>query len=122
MKKLLILPILLLTSNISLADPYVMTKHEFKMSDTNYSKTINHIRFGNSWKTEGGLKLYGEVGVAESVPHGSDIFEGTAGKSYQFGFGKKVNDSFSVKGKWEGVELPNSSNSHKVEIKTKWKF
>ena len=44
-----------------------MSKHEFKMKDTNYDKTINHIRFGNSWKTEGGLKLYGEVGVVESV-------------------------------------------------------
>ena len=47
-------------------------------------------------------KLYGEVGVAESVIHGSNIFDGD-GKSYQFGFSKKITDSFSWKGKWEGV-------------------
>ena len=121
MKKLLIIPLLLI-SNLAISGPYLMSKHEFKMKDTNYDKTINHIRFGNSWKTEGGLKLYGEVGVAESVPHGSNIFDGDAGSSYEFGFKKKITDSFSWKGKWEGIELPNSSNSHKIEIKTKWKF
>jgi hypothetical protein len=77
-----------------------MTKHEFKMKDTDYSSTINHIRFGHSWKTEGGLKLYGEIGAAESVSHGKDILDGVAGKSYEFGFSKKITDAFSWKGKW----------------------
>ena len=122
MKKLLIVPLLLSFSTSALSGPYLMSKHEFKMKDSDYSKTINHIRLGNSWKTESGWKLYGELGVAESINNGSGLFDGDAGKSYQFGFSKKVTDSFSWKGKWEGLELPNSTNSHKVEIKTKWKF
>ncbi len=122
MKRLLLTLFLFFVSNWSFSGPYIMSKHEFKMDDTNYTKTINHIRFGNSWKTHGGLKLYGEFGIAESVSHGSDIFEGDAGKSYEFGFSKKATDSFSWKGKWEGLESHNSSNSHKIEIKTKWQF
>tara|TARA_X000000368_G_C22508427_1_gene483761 strand:- start:134 stop:502 length:369 start_codon:yes stop_codon:yes gene_type:complete len=122
MKKLLFIPLLLSITNLALSGPYIMSKHELKMKDTNYDKTINHIRFGNSWKTESGLKLYGELGIVEEVKHGSDIFDGTAGTSYQFGFKKKITDNFSWKGKWEGTELHDSSNSHKIEIKTKWKF
>ena len=120
--KFLLIPLLLSLSNIAVSGPYLMSKHEFKMKDSDYDKTINHIRFGNSWKTEGGLKLYGELGIAESVKNGNGFGDGTAGTSYEFGFKKKITDSFSWKGKWEGMELPNSSNSHKIEIKTKWRF
>lgn len=122
MKKLLIVPLLLSFSTSVISGPYLMSKHEFKMKDSDYSKTVNHIRFGNSMKTESGWKLYGELGVAESINNGSGLFDGDAGTSYEFGFKKKITDSFSWKGKWEGLELPNSTNSHKVEIKTKWKF
>ena len=48
--------------------------------------------------------------------------DGVAGKSYEFGFSKKITDAFSWKGKWEGLENHNAKNSHKIEIKTKWKF
>ena len=51
MKKLLIIALLLI-SNLAISGPYLMSKHVFKMKDTNYDKTINHIRFGNFWKTE----------------------------------------------------------------------
>jgi hypothetical protein len=121
MKKVLIVPLLLSLSSVAFSGPYIMSKHELKMKDTNYDKTINHIRFGNSWNLDG-LKLYGELGVVEEVRHGSDIFDGKAGTSYQFGFSKKITDNFSWKGKWEGTEFHDSNNSHKIEIKTKWKF
>jgi hypothetical protein len=122
MKKLLFIPILLSLSNLAFSGPYLMSKHEFKMKDSDYDKTVNHVRLGNSWKTESGLKLYGEVGVIESIKNGNGLFDGDAGTSYEFGFKKKITDSFSWKGKWEGMELPNSSHGHKIEIKTKWKF
>ena len=122
MKNIFTLLLVFLISNSVFAGPYLMTKHEFKMKDTDYSSTINHIRFGHSWKTEGGLKLYGEIGAAESVSHGKNILDGVAGKSYEFGFSKKITDAFSWKGKWEGLENHNAKNSHKIEIKTKWKF
>ena len=122
MKKILSIIFLLSISTVVISGPYLMSKHEFKMKDTDYSSTINHIRFGHSWKTEGGLKLYGEIGAAETVSHGKDILDGVAGKSYEFGFSKKITDAFSWKGKWEGLENHNAKNSHKIEIKTKWKF
>ena len=122
MKNIFTLLLVFLISNSVFAGPYLMTKHEFKMKDTDYGSTINHIRFGHSWKTEGGLKLYGEIGAAESFSHGKDILDGVAGKSYEFGFSKKITDAFSWKGKWEGIENHNAKNSHKIEIKTKWKF
>ena len=59
MKKLLFIPILLSLSNLAFSGPYLMSKHEFKMKDSDYDKTVNHVRLGNSWKTESGLKLYG---------------------------------------------------------------
>lgn len=122
MKKILSIIFLLSISTVVMSGPYLMSKHEFKMKDTDYSSTVNHIRFGHSWKTEDGLKLYGEIGVAESISHGNDIFDGVAGKSYQFGFSKKITDTLSWKGKWEGIENHNAKNSHKIEIKTKWEF
>jgi hypothetical protein len=122
MKKILSIIFFISISTVVMSGPYLMSKHEFKMKDTDYSSTINHIRFGNSWKSQDGLKLYGEIGVAESVSHGNDILDGVAGKSYEFGFSKKVTDEFSWKGKWEGLENHNTRNSHKIEIKTKWEF
>ena len=120
--KLITLIFFLFFCSLTYAETYMTSKHEFKMKDTDYSSTINHIRFGHSWKTEGGLKLYGEIGAAESVSHGKDILDGVAGKSYEFGFSKKITDTFSWKGKWEGLENHNAKNSHKIEIKTKWEF
>ncbi len=122
MKYLIVILLCLPIAELTSASPYVMTKHEFKMKDSDYSKTINHIRFGNSWKTEDGLSLYGEVGIAESINNGSSLGDGDVIKSYEFGFKKKLSNRFSVKGKWEGTEVYNSTHSHKIEIKTKWEF
>ena len=83
MKYLIVILLCLPIAELTSASPYVMTKHEFKMKDSDYSKTINHIRFGNSWKTEDGLSLYGEVGIAESINNGSSLGDGDVIKSYE---------------------------------------
>ena len=120
--KFLLIPLLLSLSNIAVSGPYLMSKHEFKMKDSDYSKTINHIRLGNAWKMPSGLSFYGELGVVESFNNGESLGDGDIGKSYEFGFKKKLSDKFTIKGKWEGTEIYNSTNSHKIEIKTKYKF
>ena len=43
MKKILSIIFLLSISTVVMSGPYLMSKHEFKMKDTDYSSTINHI-------------------------------------------------------------------------------
>ena len=60
MKNIFTLLLVFLISNSVFAGPYLMTKHEFKMKDTDYSSTINHIRFGLNQQ----LKILGKQRVA----------------------------------------------------------
>ena len=122
MYKSLLIATVIIFSSIATADPYVTTKHEFKYKDSDYSKTINHIRFGNSWTTPNKFKLHAEIGIAESIDDGENWFSGNAGKSYQFGFQKDLTSSFAIKGKYEGFEQSDDVNSSKFEIITKYKF
>ena len=122
MKYFIYLILLVCFVDFAFAEPYLASKHEFKMKDSDYSKTINHLRLGNTWKMPSGLSFYGELGVVESFNNGESLGDGDIGKSYEFGFAKKLSDRFAIKGKWEGTEIYNSTNSHKIEIKTKYKF
>ena len=108
-------------SSLAVADPYITSKHQFKYKNSDYNKTLNHVRIGNSWTTEGGLKLYGEVGISESIDKNEDWLDGNAGKSYQFGFQKDLNSRFSLKGKYEGFEENKEEKSQTLEIITKFK-
>ena len=105
----------------TIAGPYIMTKHEFKLKDSNYSKTVNQIRMGyeakiNNWS------LYMEAGGGEQTPNAKSFGSGTSLLAYELGATKKINDKFSVKIKWEGKDYTGSYLDHKIEIKTKYKF
>ena len=88
-----------------------MSKHEFKMKDTNYDKTINHIRFGFLEDRRNYMVSW----CLESVIHGSNIFDGDYDAIYHLGLVKNYDDLF--KGKWELLLEHHSSNSHNIEIK-----
>ena len=104
------------------ADPYITSKHVFSYKNSDYNNTTNHVRLGNSWTTQSGLKLHAELGVAEKIDKDEDWFDGNAGKSYQFGFQKDLTSRFAVKGKYEGFEANDEEKSQKFEVITKFKF
>ena len=92
MKYFIYLILLICFADLVFAEPYLASKHEFKMKDSDYSSTINHLRLGNTWKTPSGLSFYGELGVVESFNNGESLGDGDIGKSYEFGF-KKITGS-----------------------------
>ena len=122
MKYFIYLILFICFADLVFAEPYLASKHEFKMKDSDYSSTINHLRLGNTWKTPSGLSFYGELGVVESFNNGESLGDGDIGKSYEFGFAKKLSDRFAIKGKWEGTEIFISTNSHNLEFNTKYMF
>ena len=101
------------------AGPYVESKHEFKGTDEDYSKTVHQGRIGYSTKV-GRLSPYIEGGLGVSYPDAgdSDTF-----KVLEVGTKVKITDSFSAYGKWEnGVQESDDTRDWKVEMGTKYKF
>ena len=103
----------------AMAGPYVESKHEFKGTDEDYSKTVHQGRIGYSTKV-GRLSPYIEGGLGVSYPDAgdSDTF-----KVLEVGTKVKITDSFSAYGKWENVfQDSDDTRDWKVEMGTKYKF
>ena len=56
MRKIMSFIILIILSQNALAGPYITTKHEFKLKDSDYNKTVNQIRFGYDKKIKNSLE------------------------------------------------------------------
>ena len=101
----------------ALAGPYVMTKSEFKGSDSNYKEMVNQARLGYSTKT-GALTPYVELGGGGKTADGGDTTGFTAA---EVGTGIKLTDKLSAKAKFEALSF-SSKTDWKVEVGTKYKF
>ena len=121
MRKISRLLIIYIFAQSVYAGPYIMTKHEFKSKDSEYSATVNQFRFGYDQEIDD-WTLYGEVGGGESLPNSTSLGSGTSLLSYEFGATKRINDKFSIKMKWEGKDHTDSYLDHKFQIKTKYRF
>ena len=101
----------------ALAGPYVMTKSEFKGSDSTYKETVNQARLGYDWKL-GKLAPYVEIGGGAKAPDGLDIDGFVAA---EVGTGIKLTDKLSAKAKVEAISL-STKTDWKAEISTKYRF
>tara|TARA_A100001201_G_C4066939_1_gene194454 strand:+ start:571 stop:936 length:366 start_codon:yes stop_codon:yes gene_type:complete len=102
------------------AGPYVESKHEFKGTDEDYSKTVHQGRVGYETKL-GRFSPYIEGGLGVSYPDGGD--GGDTFKVLEVGSKVKITDSFSAYGKWENVfQDSDDTRDWKVEMGTKYKF
>ena len=102
----------------ALAGPYVESKHEFKGTDNDYSKTVHQGRVGYEWKV-GSMKPYIEGGAGVSYPDGGESNTFTA---LEIGTKLKVIDQFSAYGKFENIFQDDDTRDWKVEMGTKYKF
>ena len=102
----------------ALAGPYVESKHEFKGTDEDFSKSVNQARLGYEWKT-GNFAPYIEGGAGISTPDGGENETFTV---LEVGSKVKITDSLSAYGKWENVFQEDSTRDWKVELGTKYKF
>jgi len=101
----------------ALAGPYVMTKSEFKGSDSTYKETVNQARLGYDWKV-GKLAPYVEIGGGAKAPDGLAIDGFVAA---EVGTGIKLTDKLSAKAKFEALSF-ESKTDWKVEVGTKYRF
>ena len=101
----------------ALAGPYVMTKSEFKGSDSEYKEMVNQARLGYETKV-GKLTPYIEVGGGGKTPEGKDT---TGFVAAEVGTGVKITDKLSAKAKFEALSF-DTKTDWKVEIGTKYKF
>ena len=102
----------------ALAGPYVESKHEFKGTDEDFSKSVNQARLGYEWKT-GNFAPYIEGGAGISTPDGGENETFTV---LEVGSKVKITDSLSAYGKWENFFQEDSTRDWKVELGTKYKF
>lgn len=121
MKKTMSFIILIILSQNTLAGPYVTTKHEFKLKDSDYNKTVNQIRFGYDKKIKNST-YYIEIGGGETLPNSKSLGSGQSIISYELGFKKKVNDKFSFKIQYEGKNYTDTYLDHELEFETKYRF
>ena len=101
----------------ALAGPYVMTKSEFKGSDSTYKETVNQARLGYDWKV-GKVTPYVELGGGGKAPNGGDL-DGFA--AAEVGAGIKLTDKLSAKAKFEALAFDDKTD-WKVEVGTKYRF
>ena len=100
------------------AGPYVESKHEFKGTDEEYSKSVNQARVGYEFKA-GALTPYVEGGVGVATPDGGESESFTA---LEVGTKVKITDKFGAYGKFENLFQEDSTRDWKVELGTKYKF
>jgi len=101
----------------ALAGPYVMTKSEFKGSDSTYKEAVNQARLGYDWKV-GKLAPYVELGGGAKAPDGLAVDGFVAA---EVGAGLKLTDKLSAKAKFEALGF-DSKTDWKVEVGTKYRF
>ena len=100
------------------AGPYVESKHEFKGTDEEYSKSVHQGRVGYEFKA-GALKPYIEGGLGVSTPDGGESETFTA---LEVGTKVKITDKFGAYGKFENIFQEDDTRDWKVELGTKYKF
>jgi len=101
----------------ALAGPYVMTKSEFKGSDSSYKEAVNQARLGYDWKV-GKLTPYVELGGGAKAPDGLAVDGFVAA---EVGAGLKLTDKLSAKAKFEALSF-DTKTDWKVEVGTKYRF
>ena len=101
----------------ALAGPYVMTKSEFKGTDSNYKSTVNQARLGYDTKV-GILSPYVELGGGGNTADGGDTKGFTAA---EVGTGIKLSKKLSAKAKFEAINY-SAKTDWKVEVGTKYRF
>lgn len=121
MRKTMSFIALIILSKNTLAGPYITTKHEFKLKDSDYNKTVNQIRFGYDKKIKNST-YYIEIGGGETLPNSKSLGSGQSIISYELGFKKKVNDKFSFKIQYEGKNYTDTYLDHELEFETKYRF
>ena len=102
----------------AMAGPYVESKHEFKGTDDDYSKTVHQARIGYETKV-GALSPYIEGGVGTVYPDGSS--DSDTFTALEVGSKLKITDKFSGYGKFETI-MYSEKDDWKVELGTKYKF
>ena len=101
----------------ALAGPYVMTKSEFKGSDSTYKETVNQARLGYDWKV-GKVTPYVELGGGAKAPDGLAVDGFVAA---EVGAGLKLTEKLSAKAKFEALSF-DTKTDWKVEVGTKYRF
>lgn len=109
--KQILLGLLLIPSSAFSAEltPYIEWKNVQAYKDSNKAGHINHLRMGTKFGN-----FYAEAGGARTDSN-KDGFSGEAGYKW------KLNQSFTLKGKWEGVDL-NDTFGHKLETELRYTF
>lgn len=102
----------------AMAGPYVKSKHEFKGTDEDFSKSVHQGRVGYSFKA-GKLSPYIEGGVGVVAPDGGDTENFTA---LEVGTKVKITEKFGGYGKYENIFNDDSTRDWKVEVGTKYEF
>jgi hypothetical protein len=100
------------------AGPYVETKHEFKGTDEDFSKSVNSARIGVD-KKFGSFTPYIEGGAGIISPDGKESETFTV---LEVGGKVKLTDSLSAYGKWENLFMEDNTRDWKVELGTKYRF
>jgi hypothetical protein len=101
----------------ALAGPYVMTKSDFKGSDSSYKEAVNQARLGYDWKV-GKVTPYVELGGGAKAPDGASVDGFVAA---EVGAGLKLTDKLSAKAKFEALSF-DTKTDWKVEVGTKYRF
>lgn len=99
------------TANSAELEPYIEYKNVLAFVDSDYRIDTHHLRFGATYG-----KVYAEVG-----PTTSDGFTNNTGVSGEVGYKFKFNDSWTLKGKWEGVDRDDVFG-HKLETELRYTF
>ena len=100
------------------AGPYVETKHEFKGTDEDFSKSVNSARIGVD-KKFGSFTPYIEGGAGIISPDGKESETFTV---LEVGGKVKLTKSLSAYGKWENLFMEDNTRDWKVELGTKYRF
>ena len=112
--------LLILTPNV-LAETYIATQHEMKMSDSSYIKSLHHIKIGKTVVISE-FRAFGELGFGEDLNNGTALGSGLSYEYLRAGFSKKIFNNIDIKFHFESKLNNHSKDDNELQINTKYTF
>lgn len=112
---------LLILTPYVLAETYIATQHEMKMSDSNYIKSLHHIKIGKTVVISE-FRAFGELGFGEDLNNGTALGSGSSYEYLRAGFSKKIFNNMDIKVHFESKLNNHSKDNNELQINTKYTF
>jgi hypothetical protein len=112
---------LLLLTPYGLAETYIATQHEMKMSDSSYVKSLHHIKIGKTIVISD-FKTFGELGFGEDLDNGTAVGSGLSYEYLRAGFSKKIFNSIDIRVHFESKLNNGAKDNNELQINTKYTF